>query len=100
MLLQQIPYSVKHFTHVAHNKMFIAEHSELRISHYKPLYDDAADVGIAVCNEDTRGLTHWFLSRQEHDDEGELKVDILEPAVETLRRFPQLQGYTMHILND
>ena len=100
MILHQTPHSVKHFTHVAHNKMFIAEHSSLRITHYKPLYDDAADVGIAVINEDSRGLTHWHLVRQERDNEGDLKVDILEPTPFTLRRFPQLEGYTMHILND
>jgi hypothetical protein len=89
------------FTPDLQRRMLVAEHSDLRnVSLQQPLYDDACDVGIALYNPRTHALTRWHFVREERDGEGELQVTIFHPTPESLRNYPQLSGWSIHVLND
>lgn len=62
----------------------------------QPLYDDAADVGVALYNPCSGNTTHWY------EIIGSSGVDFWEyhPTVETVRRFPSLGGWVLKIYND
>ena len=80
-------------------KSLLAEHSDLgRVQLQQRLYDDACDVGIAIRGKG--GVTVWYLHEEQCDREGDLEVTIYMPTSETLRKHPQLEGWTVHILND
>jgi hypothetical protein len=36
----------------------------------------------------------------QHDNEGDLQVSYYKPTPEAIRKYPQLEGWTIHILND
>ncbi len=83
------------------SKILVAEHSDMgRIDLLSQLYDDACDVGFAVYNQRTNAMTRWHLIREEKDSEGDLQVTIFGPCSETLRMHRNLQGWTLHVLND
>jgi hypothetical protein len=83
------------------SKMMVADHSDLgNVDLFQRLYDDAADAGFALFNPLTGAVTRWSLEREERNNEDELQVCIFSPCPETLRTFPQLAGWTVHVLND
>ena len=90
------------YTHVG-TKVKSAEASELG---FKPgevpggrLYDDACDSGITLNVMGTDVYTHWYEGEAQHF-QGEVTAWVFHPTTETLRRWPHLQGWQVHILND
>ncbi len=85
----------------SNSKTLVAEHSDMgRMPLFSPLYDDACDVGIALHNTQTGVTTRWHLLEEKKDNEGDLQVTIFAPCHETLRMHRNLQGWTLHVLND
>ena len=81
-------------------KAFAADASDLGFrageSPSVQLYDDAADVGVALFNPASGNTTHWYETLASSG------VDFWEykPTAETLRRFPSLAGWVVKIYND
>ena len=101
-LLDITPFSIKLFTHNPESKMLIAEASDLccwKQALFRRLYDDACDIGIALYNPRTGSTTHWYTCAEVMEQD-ELTAWILQPTVESCRKHPGVQFYTMHILND
>lgn len=99
MALRNItPKSSSMFSVDVAEKMMIVEHSTLR-PQYVQLYDDACDAGIAIRSERTGAITYWYFAEEIKDGEGDLQVTILKPVTETVRKFPHLEGWTVHVLN-
>jgi hypothetical protein len=92
---------VKHFTVTNQYKLMYTDASDLRgYNLYQQLYDDAADVGFALWNAATNTVTRWHWAEERRDAEGELQVEYYLPTTETLRKYPQLAGWKVHIVND
>lgn len=93
--------NIRHFNVAKKSKILVSEASDLREHNLKqPLYDDAADAGFALWNPATNAVTRWAFAEEVRDNEGDLLVTYYSPTPETLRKFPQLNGWTIHILND
>ena len=103
MQLNPMPYNIKRFTHNAEAKMLVTDASDLNWvagrEDFVQLYDDAADMGIAVYNPRTDSTTYWYVIA-EVTQHSELARWILRPTTESCRKHPGVQCYTMHILND
>lgn len=84
------------------HKTLIAEHSDLgRVDIHQRLYDDAADVGIAIRNSRTGNVTYWYMAEEKRDRDGDLEVTVYYPCADNTGRNRQLtQGWAIHILND
>lgn len=103
MQLHLSSINVAKFTCTAASKLFVAEHSDLKgeASLQQRLYDDACDVGFALYNPRTHALTRWAHSKDVVDErENELLCTIFVPTPETLRKYPGLLGWEIHVLND
>lgn len=101
MELQVSVVDVKKFTVSNQYRSFVAEASDLgRVDLQKQLYDDACDVGFALYNAFTAHTTRWAHSEDVYDNEGDLTVTYYIPTPETLRKYPMLKGWKIHILND
>ena len=95
----------KEFSHFPVSKRMVAEISDLNgFEGFKPLYDDAADVGFAIKNVKTGNITRWAVVdeiRNRRDTlERELLGWYLAPTPESLRSNPVLEGYCMTLIND
>lgn len=100
MLLNPCELNGKKFHWNQNFKTGMADASELG---FKPgevpggqLYDDACDVGITLCNVHK---THWSYHGDIHRGD-ELQGWIFVPCPEDVRKWPHLQGWKVHILND
>lgn len=100
MQLEIWPVSSAQFTHNADTKMLVVEASEVGPIHQ--LYDDACDIGIAIRSDRTGAITYWYLceSETQHDADGDIVAQYLYPTVETVRKFPHLEGYKITMFND
>lgn len=75
------PLPLARFTYVKASKSLVAEASDLRyFGGLERLYDDAADVGLAVHNPTTGVTVRFSLSKEVRDDEGELRCWELIPV--------------------
>ena len=92
----------KTFSHFPTTKRMVAEVSDLNgFEGFKALYDDAADVGIALRNVKTGKVTRWCLVTEIRcPREGELHGWYLAPTPESLRTNPVLADYSMTLIND
>lgn len=99
-LMKLTPFSGALFSVSLEEKSLVAEHSDLGCypGIQQRIYDDACDVGFAILGR--VGVTTWCLAKEERDGEGDLQVTIFEPTPETLRKYPHLAGWTVHVLND
>lgn len=100
MKLNVTQISSSPFSHSLRRRLLIAEWSEIGLPTLQRLYDDAADVGLALRNPLTGNVTRWALREELRDGEHELIALILVPTPETCSEQPWLKGYEMHILND
>ncbi len=101
MQLQPKPINAQLFkVHAAWQQMS-AEHSSLGNPRlFNPLYDDAADVGIALHNPDSQTTTYWHLVDEGRDTEGDVMRWLFRPTVETVRRHPHLADWQVIVFND
>lgn len=101
MELQVPQIDARIFTHVKEEKKLVAEHSTAgNVSFTRRLYDDACDVGIQVFNPKTGSVTRWYLAGEDKDREGELQATNFRPCSESVRRNPEVEGYTIILFND
>lgn len=102
MKLFPCPLNVSSFNSDKKHKVFVAEASDLGFRAGQvpggALYDDAADFGITLIN--VRGEKATFYESNELKDNGDVVVWEYKPTAETLRAFPKLEGWEVHILND
>jgi len=102
--LHIIPWNISRFTHNAEAKILYAEMSDFGHNlrpMFEQLYDDAADVGIAVYNYKTNSVTHWHTEGDGvRDADGDITHWVLRPTNESCRKHPGVQDYSIHILND
>ena len=100
MNLQVDTFPSKSFSHFPKTKRLVAEVSDLNgFEGFKPLYDDAADVGIALRNVQTGNVTRWTMA-DAIVVEGETQGWYLIPAPESVRKNPALEGYCITLIND
>lgn len=92
----------KAFSHFPASKRMVAEISDLNsFEGFKPLYDDAVDVGFAIKNAKSGNITRWAVADEIRDTrENELLGWYLVPTQEALRRNPVMEGYCMTLIND
>lgn len=101
MELQVTQYSSEGISHSARRGVLVCEASDIGLRRLEPLYDDAADVGIALINPRTGNVTRWFLSETLTDPrEGETLGWVLKPTGESIRKQPELANYQFRIIND
>lgn len=102
MQLKLTPYSANNVEWLGRLKRGVVDASTLglRPGHqFQPLYDDACDVGLALYNDKTQATVVWFWSEDVFVD-GDLAFYRLKPTYESVRKYPGLEGYELHILND
>lgn len=81
-------------------KMMMVEDSTL--SHYVKLdriYEDACDVGFSIKSDKTGGIVTWY-EADTISERGELVATIFRPISESIRKFPAVKGWEIHVLND
>lgn len=101
MQLEVTQYSSEGISHNAQRGLLIVEASDLQLRSLERLYDDAADVGLALRNPRTGNVTRWALLTEVRDPrENELLGWMLAPTPETLRKQPELKDYQLNIIND
>ncbi len=101
MQLEVTQYSSEGISHNAQRGLLIVEASDLQLRALERLYDDAADVGLALRNPRTGNVTRWALLTEVRDPrENELLGWMLAPTPETLRKQPELKDYQLNIIND
>jgi hypothetical protein len=99
--LEVTQYSSEGISHNAQRGLLIVEASDLQLRSLERLYDDAADVGLALRNPRTGNVTRWALLTEVRDPrENELLGWMLAPTPETLRKQPELKDYQLNIIND
>lgn len=101
-LLPSTPFDARKFSFDCAKRTAAVEISDLGLRNFKPLYDDAADVGIVLLNPETGNESHWYLCEGETqtDPEGDVIAWKLRPCTESVRRHPRLRGFVMSIYND
>jgi len=102
MKLAVSQFPSKHFSHFPTSKRMVAEVSDLPgFEGFQRLYDDAADVGLALRNPRTGNVTRWTLADEIRcPRENELHGWFLIPTPESLQANPVLEGYCMTLIND
>jgi hypothetical protein len=101
MELRVSAIDVKKFSVSRRSRTFVAEASDLRgFNLEQRIYDDAMDVGFALWNVHTGAVVRFAHYSDQHDNEGDLQVSYYKPTPEAIRKYPQLEGWTIHILND
>lgn len=91
--------SIKSFTHCKTIKSYIAEHSDLSLNIFQPLYDDACDVGFCVINPST-GVKITVSFYNTVIDEGDVVSWVFTPTTESVLKNPKLEGYKFIVIND
>jgi hypothetical protein len=77
----------------------IAEASDLRYNKPRQIYDDAADVGIAIRSARTGKLIRFYLSDIDVSDE-DVAGWHFAPIPEDMRRIPESRNVRVLIIND
>jgi len=98
--LEVTGYSSDGLSHNAARRVLVCEASDIQFKGFEPLYDDAADVGLALVNPRTGNVTRWYLSETVTIPDDGVCAWTLKPTPETLRKQPELQDYQFRILND
>lgn len=93
------PFNVNNICCNKDKKYFVADITDLG-SRFVLLYDDAIDEGLALWNPRTGVQTVWYVADSTHDHEGDLTGWTLKPTAETLRKTPNLEGWTFTVFND
>lgn len=97
--------STDQFTVSKPNKTLITEISSINEKHtFIRLYPDACDIGFELISHVTGRSSKWYEDHYVYQDEGtedqELAATVFLPTEDTLRKEPQLLGWSVHILND
>ena len=101
--MDDVALDVRSFTVNVSHKVLFTEVSDVggRFPEHR-IYNDACDVGMAIRNPKTGGITVWWRGADEvnpEEDSGEFIARYF-PTVETLRKYPHLKDWKVEILND
>jgi hypothetical protein len=77
----------------------IAEMSDLGSHPFRRIYPDAIDLGLTILSP-TGQEVDFYISREDKDNEGELRYYELEPTPESLRKVPYAQNVKVILFND
>jgi len=77
----------------------IAEASNLTGRLIGQMYDDACDIGMAMYSEKTGKQSEWTLVKTDEDNEDVYGWNFA-PTAESIRKFPNLAGWSVLIIND
>ena len=84
------------------NKKMVAEASMLGCvtgNMYSQIYDEACDVGFKILSPKTGNAPIFYLVETKKVN-GEIVSWEFAPSNDSIKKFPQLQGYCVSILND
>lgn len=87
------------------NKKFIAEASTLQANNaYKRafyrVYNDSYDMGFNIISQKSDRVATFAVFEMEHDQEGDVLFWSLAPTRATLKKIPELKGWTAVVFND
>lgn len=101
MELPVTQYSSEGISHSARRGVLVCEASDINLRGFEPLYDDAADIGLALVNPRSGNVTRWHLAETvRHPAEGDILGWKLKATPEAVRKQPELAGYEFRIIND
>ncbi len=101
MQLPVIPTDIRSLTHLAQDKSFIGDITDVATRGLQRFYDDACDVGVALLNPKTGNVTYWTMVHELYNySEGELEGWVLHPTWISVHHNPSLNGYTLKLIND
>lgn len=98
-------HNAKHFNWTDANKIPSVDMSTMcgplrdGVALWSQIYDDAADVGFVLINEDKSTEAVFYLSRRVMYGE-EVGGWEFKPTPETLRKYPKLAGFVLTVFND
>ena len=91
--------STKQFNVYPDEKKFVAEASQLG-RFLERIYPDACDLGFVLESARTGKESKWYVNVTQTNDDGDVELWDCRPTRETLRKFPQLDGWKVVIFND
>jgi len=95
-------YGVKAFTHLADSKLFVGENSAIPLG-YEFINDDynvPRVPGLFMFNPKTGGKVAFEKVDERFDADGDLMFEVLAPTVQSVKKYPQVEGYLIHLFND
>ena len=99
MQLDPNPLRLSKFAWSVNDKTLTAEISDFgRGFNWSRLYDDAADMGLALYNPKTGSITRWALVPHLLRDDNQFWT--LHPCTESVLKYPAVAGWKMTIIND
>ena len=95
-------YRTDRFTIDHKDKCFVTEASDLDRNPFKQIFPDSCDEGLELVSQRTGEVSKWYVTytRYSNKEDHELQGWELQPTRETLRKLPQLKGWTMVVFND
>lgn len=94
------PESTERFTWNGKTKTFSAFLSDLEFTGFDRIYPDACDVGLSLCNPNTKAEVVFYLSKEDRDAEGDLRFYELLPISESVKKHPGVTGVKVVLFND
>ena len=99
MQLDVTQYSSDGVSHSAALSRLVAEASTLGVRNFEKLYNNAADVGLALINPRTGNVTRWYVAKVKRSGD-DIAGWVLKPTPESIRRQPELYDYQFELIND
>ena len=101
MQLNVTQYNSDTLSHNSKTMILLGEASDMQFTGFERLYDDSCDVGLALINPRSGNVTRWALATEVRDPrENELLGWMCVPCDESIRKQPELAGYSFNIIND
>jgi len=94
------PVESNRFTFFKPKNEFVADISDLGAFRFQRLYDDAADVGLALLSSKTGKIALFYLQCEHTNGDGDITHWTLFPTKEAIKKNPGLAFVTMTIYND
>jgi hypothetical protein len=82
------------------DNMFVSEASTVRGPRHYRIYDDAADVGIAIKSSRTGTIIIFHLIGQTVDRDGDMIAEIYGPIPAHVKKYHLARNMTIKIFND
>jgi hypothetical protein len=98
VILKTADFHTKRFSWDCVRRTLVAEASTLGYKGPRRIYDDAADVGIALLSE-MGNTVRFYLSKRDVCGE-DVAGWRFEPIAEDVRKHPRLKGLSVLIIND
>lgn len=81
-------------------KLIAGDIDRLSTRHFQQIHECSDDLGLALLNPRTGGISLWVIVRTLKDPgDAEVAGWVLNPTTNTVGRFPYLRGWSMTIMN-